>query len=182
MWIQDAFGQPADAWSLVNPLTEALVVPAQGIALVPLAWDAGQVDPVKGDVNETLNIVYYDPFTAGEITEVMGLVVASLGEYENPTAVVTVDDDVELTAGASITLKAYDSLKGSFEIDPTGYLWNLVAKPSGSSTRLNEEGTVSADLVPDLPGTYTIELVVRSTGTDSAFLFSDPTQIDVVIP
>ncbi|MGO4391162.1 hypothetical protein AB4Z46_07380 [Variovorax sp. M-6] len=48
------------------------------------------------------------------------------------------------------------------------YLWNLVSKPSGSTTQIFDPTPPMTTLWADIPGTYTLKLVVSSGGKTSA--------------
>lgn len=59
--------------------------------------------------------------------------------------------------------------RGSY--DPFGmpltYAWSVVSAPSGSAAGISSEGVV-ADFIPDLPGDYSIQLIVNNGHYDSA--------------
>ena len=61
---------------------------------------------------------------------------------------------------------------GSGSNDPDGdsitYLWSISNQPGGSLTTLSGANTASPSLVPDLPGAYTVQLVVNDGSVDSA--------------
>ncbi|MFO7287793.1 MAG: PKD domain-containing protein, partial [Gammaproteobacteria bacterium] len=77
-------------------------------------------------------------------------------------------------AGADVAASLGETveLDGSGSRDPDGdalsYTWRIVARPSGSETSLEGSDTPNPKLVIDVPGTYTIELVVSDGKTSSA--------------
>ncbi len=62
-------------------------------------------------------------------------------------------------------------LNGRDSYDPFGnplsYAWSVASAPSGSKAGMSSHGAV-ADFVPDLPGDYTLQLVVRNRNYSSA--------------
>ncbi len=63
------------------------------------------------------------------------------------------------------------ALDGSGSNDPDGdplkYTWSFVSKPDGSMASLSSASAVDPSFTPDLPGTYTLQLVVNDYFTDS---------------
>lgn len=51
--------------------------------------------------------------------------------------------------------------------DPLTYNWQLLAKPTNSKTDLKNANTQTPNLTPDLPGSYTLQLVVNDSLLDS---------------
>jgi PKD repeat protein len=64
------------------------------------------------------------------------------------------------------------SLDGSGSSDPNGdtliYQWSIVSAPSGSTATISNPTSVSPSFTPDLPGTYTIQLVVNDGQVNSS--------------
>lgn len=75
---------------------------------------------------------------------------------------------MDVTAAVGDTV----ALDGSGSSDPDGdaltYAWTLVARPSGSNAALDGGNTATPTLVVDVPGTYTLELVVSDGSASSA--------------
>lgn len=63
------------------------------------------------------------------------------------------------------------SLDGSGSSDPNGdsltYSWSIISKPQGSTAGLINPTSVNPTFTPDLPGTYTIQLIVNDGKVDS---------------
>jgi len=63
-------------------------------------------------------------------------------------------------------------LDGAGSSDPDGdaltYSWTLVARPNGSNTALDGADTPTPTFVVDVPGTYTVELIVSDGAASSA--------------
>ena len=75
-------------------------------------------------------------------------------------------------------------LDGSASFDPdfdpiATYTWNIVSQPVGSSVVLNGESSAFPIFTPDLPGIYTVQLIVNDGYADS---FPDDVNIAIVTP
>lgn len=99
------------------------------------------------------------------------------------SATITVDDgipDVETNVAPTATtagdifvmVGAPATLSGAASTDPEGaaltYRWQLVDAPAGAAAALEGGESVDARLTPDLPGLYTLRLVVSDGALDSA--------------
>lgn len=77
-------------------------------------------------------------------------------------------------AGTDLTAAVGDVvvLDGTSSSDPDGdalsYQWTIVARPSGSNAQLDAADTATPALAIDVPGTYTIELIVSDGSLSSA--------------
>lgn len=80
-----------------------------------------------------------------------------------PTAIA--GEDQQITLGERATFNGRASFDP--EDDPISYKWNLVRRPEESQTKLSFANTAVPNLVPDLPGTYAIELLVNDGYTFS---------------
>ena len=62
-------------------------------------------------------------------------------------------------------------LDGSGSSDPDGdpltYAWTIIAAPSGSSATLSDPTAQTPSLTPDLPGLYSVQLIVNDSALDS---------------
>lgn len=54
------------------------------------------------------------------------------------------------------------------DFDPITFAWTLIASPAGSTAALSQANTATPFFVPDLPGTYVVELVVSDPFVASA--------------
>jgi RHS repeat-associated protein len=74
--------------------------------------------------------------------------------------------DQQVTAGALVTLD------GSTSFDPDGdlitYRWEFISRPEGSAAVLSSSTVVRPTLTADLPGVYTLRLIVNDGQADSA--------------
>lgn len=72
------------------------------------------------------------------------------------------------------------SLNGSASNDPDfdliTFSWTLITQPAGSTATLSDADTATPTFVPDLPGSYVVELIVSDP-----FVASAPDQVIVVI-
>jgi RHS repeat-associated protein len=85
--------------------------------------------------------------------------------------------DQEGTVGALVTLDG----SGSSDVngDALTYSWAVVSLPGGSASALNNPTSVDPTFLPDLPGPYTIQLIVNDGQTDSG---TDTVDIHVTAP
>jgi hypothetical protein len=67
--------------------------------------------------------------------------------------------------GNPVPLNGSDSNDPDF--DPITFSWTLIASPVGSAAVLSDANTATPILVPDLPGSYVVELVVSDPFVDS---------------
>ncbi len=118
--------------------------------------------------------------TANLVTSLTGTATPSMSETYRVIYSPTGDASLSQTnqapianAGANQTgEQSYEiALDGSASSDPDGdplkYTWSFVSKPEGSSALLSNANTVSPTFIPDLPGTYTLQLAVNDYFTDS---------------
>jgi len=73
--------------------------------------------------------------------------------------------DLEGFVGDTVTLNGTAS--GDADSDPLSFRWSLTSVPQGSGVGLVGEGTVSPTFVPDLEGTYVVQLIVSDGNLDS---------------
>ena len=107
--------------------------------------------------------------------------------YNDPDTVVVkvVNDPPIANAGPDKdgVVGAPVSLDGSGSSDPNGdtltYQWSIGSAPSGSSATISDPTSVTPAFTPDLPGTYTIQLVVHDGWLNSA---PDTVRIEVIRP
>ncbi|MCG3116645.1 MAG: PKD domain-containing protein [Candidatus Manganitrophus sp. SA1] len=75
--------------------------------------------------------------------------------------------DQQVTAGALVTLD------GSSSFDPDGdlitYHWEFISRPAGSAAVFSSAAAVRPTFTADLPGIYTVRLIVNDGQADSAF-------------
>lgn len=173
---------PADNWTIlgVTPQDAPFTLAADEIAVVTVGWDTAGVTDPDGET-ELLDVNYFDAFVGEDIDESIALVMLPAHGGTNPTGALTVADDVELVTGAPLVVSAAQSDAGSYTLGASSFIWYLTAKPAGSGLRLSEEGPAAVTFVPDVAGTYTVEVVTVSYGTGGEFLVGDPASLDVVV-
>jgi len=82
-----------------------------------------------------------------------------------PTAIITYQQQTEDIVSVPIQLDG----AGSSDLDGQAltYKWTFVSKPAGSAAQFSDASIVSPSFVPDLPGDYTVQLVVNDGFDDS---------------
>ncbi len=89
------------------------------------------------------------------------------GTNEPPVAVAP--SDVTIDVGQTIMLDGSASHDPDPNDDLLTYVWSLVDRPSASQVALNASTQRRAELTPDVPGDYLIELIVKDElGVESA--------------
>lgn len=68
------------------------------------------------------------------------------------------------TIGATVTLSAGAVSDACVSGGSTALSWSLTSRPAGSSAALSSATAAAPTIVPDVPGTYTAQLVVSDTG------------------
>ena len=69
-------------------------------------------------------------------------------------------------SGNLVSLNGSESAEPDF--DPITFSWTLIAAPAGSTAGLSDANTANPSLVPDLPGSYVVELIVSDPFVASA--------------
>jgi sugar lactone lactonase YvrE len=90
-----------------------------------------------------------------------------------PTASAGANQTIRL--GTTVHLDGSGSFDDNTPTNQLGYSWSIAAAPSGSSAALAGAATRTPSFVPDLPGSYVIQLVV----TDEEGVSSAPSQVTV---
>jgi hypothetical protein len=138
------------------------------------------------------NAVLSGPSTATPIftADVVGdysvqlVVTDSLGTASSPSTVLVSFNDVAPIANAGSNQSAMVggtvTLNGSKSTDTDGepltYKWSLVSAPSGSKAAISNPTAQSASIVPDLPGTFVVQLIVND-----GFLNSLPATAEIAV-
>jgi hypothetical protein len=84
---------------------------------------------------------------------------------ENSQPVAVAGNDQTGSVGEEIHLDGGTSR--DVDADPLSYRWSLLSVPNGSSASLRGSEDARAHLVPDSPGTYLVQLIVRDGRTAS---------------
>ena len=123
----------------------------------------------------------------GEGDYVFRLVVFDGQIYSDPDTVViqAVNDPPVADAGPDQDglVSVLINLNGSGSSDPNGdslaYQWSIVSAPGGSTAGISNPTSMTPSFTPDLPGTYTIQLVVNDGTVSSA---PDTVRLEVIQP
>lgn len=105
----------------------------------------------------------------------------------NSAPVANAGSDQTVINATTVTLDG----SGSYDNNQDNLLfnWNFVSKPNGSSVTLSDTTSPNPNFVPDINGTYTIQLIVNDSITDSTVdtviinsINSDISSIKLVLP
>lgn len=88
------------------------------------------------------------------------------GSNAPPTAVAGADQNIR--AGDTVNLNGSNSFDDNTSSAALVYAWSLASVPEGSTPTLTNADTAMPSFVADLPGTYTIELIVTDGGNVSS--------------
>ncbi len=81
-----------------------------------------------------------------------------LNSFSNAPPIADAGENVNAILGETVTLDGSGSLDP--DGDAFGYRWTLLTRPTGSTAALAGDTTSAPSLIPDLPGSYEIQLVV----------------------
>lgn len=174
------FDLPPKVWSLPAAFS-ALTIEPGGVRSIEVAYDLSKISTQSGRVAEYLELTYYDDFTGQSEKKTLGLIAENSGGKANPVASLgQASDYAGATVATALTLSGSGSTAASGTIDANAYVYYLTAKPAGSYARLNAQTGASATFVPDVAGSYTIELVVYAKDGDY-YLFSAPATVTITV-
>jgi len=174
-------GQAAKVWSLVAA-DAAFDVPAGGLHIVELAYDLSKTTSASGNTNEAAVVHYHDDYTDSDLDAQMGLLSADNADKASPVASPgSAADYTSAVAGEAVTLVGTGSTPGGGTFTGNAYIWYLTAKPSGSFAKLNITSGPSPSFVPDVAGSYTVELIVFSKATEDLYLYSEPASVTFTV-
>ena len=96
------------------------------------------------------------------------LALFAMAAYAAVTVEITTETGL-LTVGRGTVVSLSGSCTTSPDDSVTSYLWELIARPVGSTAELNNTDTRSTTFVPDLVGQYTVQLTVTTAqGVDTS--------------
>lgn len=112
------------------------------------------------------------------------LVVSDPWTQSSPDTVIVSFENIKPVANAgtsqSVVVGDTVTLDGSGSSDANGdnltYNWSLTSIPAGSASAIEDPTAMTTSFVPDLPGTYVVQLIVND-----GYLNSDPSTIQVQV-
>jgi hypothetical protein len=168
--ITDKWDAATPDFSLVNAPALPLVIPPFGISLLDVEF--APKSATSGSFDGLVKMQYEDTM-AGMVPFSVILKGAMQQDCAAPTANPGSKNDYgTIAVGSSVTLNGCGSAAGTCgsSIYETGYVWFIMARPEGSSAKLNVEDDCFVEFSPDKAGDYQIGLVVYEGTT---FLQSD---------
>lgn len=174
------FGLEPAVYDLVSAFSPTSVPPG-GVYVVDVDFDLGGVPNAETTVSEFLTVTYFNDFTNQNEEKTFGLIAADDAGLEAPIADPgAAGDYAGAVAGETVTLSGVGSTPGGGTFGNNPYVWYLTDKPAGSFARLNLQGGPTTSFLPDVAGSYTIELVVFSQSGDT-YLYSEPTSVTFTV-
>lgn len=175
--VKAQFDLPPKVWGLQGAFAPFTVAPG-GLGLIEVAYDLGEMPQSSPTVSEFIEITYFNDFTNQDETISMGLLVEDVGTKSNPVANPGTYSGV--VAGQTMNLSGLGSTAATGSIQTNGYVWYLTAKPATSAARLNAQTGATVPFLPDVAGTYTVELVVFAYDNQT-YLFSAPASVTITV-
>jgi hypothetical protein len=165
----------AKVFSLVDGPVTPLIIPAHGMAIYTVGWDASAIEDLSGET-EYFVAQYMDPYLEVLTDKVMGLSAFDLSD-DPELPVANPGTYPDLIVGQNMSLNGVLSSPGpaGFNFGNKSYWWYLTSKPAGSSAYLNDETSVTHKFMADVAGEYKVQLQVQSTD-QPAFLVSEPVE------
>ena len=119
-----------------------------------------QYSPHSSTLSGYVSVEYVDS-VVGNVIETVALAGSKEQNCAQPVASIAQPDPAP-KAGESMLLDGCASTAGECggPVYEGGYMWFLITKPAGSAAMLNAEGSCSQAFVPDMPGQYTVALIV----------------------
>ena len=127
------------------------------LPLLFLVACSGGLQTYKADDTSGKNLDSVDPGETGPLDSAVD---------GNTAPVADAGDDQEALVSAVVELDGSGSTDA--DGDALDYRWEIDAAPSGSSAALINASFVDPQFVPDLPGVYTVSLVVSDGAADSS--------------
>jgi len=182
--LQGSLGQDAEVFSLVSPPAADTIIPPGGTLPVRLHWDSTKIPEGVSDATETLQITYvHGVASVGEVTEPVSLNVFDVGPTPLPVANPgTPADYPDLKVGDAVALDGSASSAGEGgEFQGASFCyWYIVSKPDGARATLNAETGLYAELRPDAPGTWVVEMLVYAQN-GGEYIYSEPAQVELTV-
>ena len=159
-WAQPDIGTLED-WRTTNPVTPFSSIMRTGDSIFSYSMD----EQLRGPID---NIVFWN-YAKSDYSDRF---------IESPLALPPTADagpNQSIHAGDTVILDGSGSYDDTTPTESLLFDWSFTAIPAGSTTTLNNPGTVNPSFLADQPGTYDVSLVV----TDEDGLSSDPSQVSV---
>ena len=119
-------------------------------------------------------VFFFTPVSPGA-----GYITASGHRYDAPATntapTATAGNNQTVRPGATVLLDGSGSFDDNTPTNQLQYAWSFVAVPTGSDVALTGANTMTPSFVPDLHGSYVVQLVV----TDQGGLSSTPSQVTI---
>jgi K319L-like, PKD domain len=118
-------------------------------------------------------------FTLTPVSPGAGYTTASGHRYDGPTTntapTASAGQDQVVRPGSTVTLDGTGSYDDNTSTNQLQFAWSFSSVPSGSGVTLTHANTATPTFVPDVAGSYVIQLVV----TDEGGLSSAPAQVTI---
>lgn len=114
-----------------------------------------------------IDLVVSDPWASSGVDQV-------IVSFDNLAPVADAGSSQSIILGETAYLDGTNSFDAN--LDPINYYWEIVSKPSGSLTEINNPESPYASLIPDISGSYTVSLTV-----DDGFWISDPNNLSIFV-
>jgi hypothetical protein len=151
----DADGDPITfAWSLTSlpPGSNAAITPADGVS-------PSFVPDLAGTYIAQLIV------SDGQLASLPATVVITVSAANRKPVAVAEAIPTQTTVGSPVVLKG--SASSDPDGDPLTWSWSIALRPGGSNASIVSPTAAQTSFVPDVPGSYTIQLVVRDGKIDS---------------
>lgn len=158
-------------YSLAQAFQPFTVAPG-GVRVVELSYNLAGVPNDDTTVSEIFQLTYLNDFTNQNEVKTLGLIAAHDHGLTSPTADPgSAASYASAVAGEAMTLVGSGSSAGGGTFGAGSHIWYLTAKPASSTARLNTQGAAAVSFLPDVAGSYTVELVVFAQSGDT-YLYS----------
>jgi hypothetical protein len=175
--VTDKWNGASEDFDLADEWTPGSTVEGFAIETVEVRFS-----PHSANLQGFLKVDYDHPLI-GKTEEVFQLNGYNEQECLVPIADVGVTADYQgYTAGSTVVVNGCASDEGDCgdPIYENGYIWMLLDKPADSAAQLNTEASCTGAFFADLPGTYTVGLVVYEASS-AMFLQSEPVSVEIEV-
>ena len=155
-------------------------IDTRDLLVLNLGWQAPYTEAISIPCEATLSVSYLNPYS--QALETRELEVAQV--FNNPTFNVELmrgDGQGPVAVGTEVWLDASQSsvsISSAYALYLFSYQWYLIDKPAGSWAKLNKSWGDLQAFSPDLPGDYTVELIVTAY-SENFLSVAEPTQLTI---